>query len=68
MIEEQLEIVQHYINNQDKYRLDNGEWWENLKKLKLSDKTEEYINQVSNLIDEWIDNGKDAFYKKYKLT
>ena len=68
MAEEQLKIVEHYMNNQNEYRLDNGEWWENLKKLKLNDKSEEYINQVSDLIGEWIDNGKDAFYKKYELT
>ena len=68
MIEEQLQIVQHYMNHMDEYRLDNGEWWENLKKLKLKDKSVPYIQEVSDLIDEWIDNGKDAFYKKYGLS
>ena len=68
MIQEQLQIVQHYMNHQEEYRLDDGEWWENLKKLKLKDKTDKYINQVSDLIDEWIDYGKNAFYKKYKLS
>ena len=68
MLVEQLQIVQHYMNHQDEYRLDDGKWWENLKKLKLSDKTDEYINQVSDLIDEWIDYGKNAFYKKYGLS
>jgi protein associated with RNAse G/E len=66
MLEEQLQIVQHYMNHQEEYKLDNGEWWENLKKLKLKDKTDEYINQVSDLIDEWIDYGKNAFYEKYE--
>ena len=68
MLQEQLKIVQHYMNCQDEYKIDNGEWWENLIKLKLKNKTKDYINQVSDFIDEWIDDGKDAFYEKYKLS
>lgn len=68
MLTEQLLIVQHYMNHMDEYKLNDGEWWENLKKLKLNDKSEAYINEVSDLIDEWIDNGKDAFYKKYGIS
>ena len=68
MIEEQLQIVEHYMNHMDEYKLNNGEWWENLKKLKLKDKSVTYIEEVSNLIDEWVDFGKEAFYKKYGLS
>lgn len=40
---------------------------ENLKATKLKGKDEQYINDVSGLIDEWIDNGKIAFASKYGL-
>jgi len=64
-INEQIAIVKHYMENMDEYRLENGEWWENLKKLKLKDKSETYVNQVDELINEWIDNGKKAFLERY---
>jgi hypothetical protein len=31
IINEQVDIVKHYMENMDEYRLENGEWWENLK-------------------------------------
>ena len=65
IIKEQIVIVKHYMENMDEYRLDNGEWWENLKKLKLKDKSEIYVNQVSELINEWVNNGKKAFLERY---
>ena len=65
IINEQIAIVKHYMENMDEYCLDNGEWWENLKKLKLKDKSEIYVNQVDELINEWIDNGKKAFLERY---
>ena len=65
LINEQIAIVLHYIENMNEYRLDNGESWENLKKLKLKDKSETYINQIDELINEWIDNGKKAFLERY---
>lgn len=65
IINEQVAIVKHYLENMDEYRLDNGEWWENLKKLKLKDKSEIYVNQVDELINEWIDKGKKAFLERY---
>ena len=65
LINEQIEIVKHYMENMDEYRLENGEWWENLKKLKLKDKSETYINQVDELINEWIDKGKKDFLERY---
>ena len=65
IINEQIAIVKHYLENMDEYRLDNGECWENLKKLKLKDKSEIYVNQVDELINEWIDNGKKAFLERY---
>ena len=36
-----------------------------LKKLKLKDKSETYVNQVDELINEWIDNGKKSFLERY---
>lgn len=65
VINEQVKIVEHYLNNQDEYRLENGKWWGNLKKIKLKNKDEIYIKQVCDLIDEWIDYGKESFYKRY---
>ena len=65
LINEQIAIVLHYIENMNEYRLDNGESWENLKKLKLKDNSETYINQIDELINEWIDNGKKAFLDRY---
>ena len=35
------------------------------KKLKLKDKSETYANQVDELINEWIDNGKKSFLERY---
>jgi hypothetical protein len=63
-LKEKLEIVVYYMNNMDEFR---GEFWENLKATKLEGKDEQYINDVSDLIDEWIDNGKVAFTSKYGL-
>ena len=65
LINEQVDIVFHYMENKNEYRLENGDWWENLKKLKLKDKSETYINQIDELINEWIDNGKKAFLERY---
>ena len=65
LINEQIEIVKHYMENMNEYRLENGEWWENLKKIKLNDKSETYIKQVDELINEWIDNGKKDFLERY---
>lgn len=65
IINEQIAIVKHYMENMDEYRLANGECWENLKKLKLKDKSKIYVNQVDGLINEWIDNGKKAFLERY---
>ena len=63
-LKEKLEIVVYYMNNMDEFR---GVFWENLKATKLEGKDEQYINDVSDLIDEWIDNGKVAFTSKYGL-
>ena len=52
------------MNNMDEFR---GEFWENLKATKLEGKDEQYINYVSDLIDEWIENGEVAFTSKYGL-
>jgi hypothetical protein len=62
---EQVEIVKHYLDNILEYKLDDGKWWENLIKSKLHDKSDEYIMAVSDLIDECIDDGRDAFNFKY---
>jgi hypothetical protein len=63
-LKEKLEIVVHYMNNMEEFK---GEFWENLKAIKLEGKDEQYINDISDLIDEWIDNGMVAFYSKYGL-
>ena len=63
-LQEKLEIVVYYMNNMDEFK---NEFWENLKATKLEGKDKQYINDVSDLIDEWIDNGKVAFYSKYEL-
>jgi cytoplasmic iron level regulating protein YaaA (DUF328/UPF0246 family) len=63
-LKEKLEIVVHYMNNMDEF---SGEFWENLKATKLTSKNEQYINDVSDLIDEWINDGKVAFYSNYEL-
>jgi hypothetical protein len=63
-LKEKLEIVVHYMNNMDEF---SGEFWENLKATKLVGKNEQYINDVSDLIDQWINDGKVAFYSKYEL-
>lgn len=63
-LKEKLKIVVYYMNNMDEFK---GEFWENLKATKLEDKDEKYINDVSDLIDEWIENGKVAFSTKYGL-
>jgi hypothetical protein len=63
-LKEKLEIVVTYMNNIDEFR---DEFWENLKATKLAGKNEQYINDISDLIDQWIDNGKVAFYSKYEL-
>ena len=65
LINEQVDIVKHYMENMDEYRLENGDWWENLKKLKLNNKSQTYIDQVDELINEWIDNGKKEFLERY---
>ena len=65
LINEQVAIVKHYMENMNEYRLEDGYWWENLKKLKLKDKSETYVNQVEELINEWIDNGKKSFLERY---
>lgn len=59
-----LETVVYYMNNMDEFK---DEFWENLKAAKLEGKDKQYINDVSDLIDEWIDNGKIAFTSKYGL-
>ncbi len=64
-LEEQIKLVRHYMENMEKYWTSNNSWWDTFKKLKLSNKSELYISQVSSLIDEWIDNGRDAFNKQY---
>ena len=63
-LKEKLEMVFYYMNNMDEFR---GEFWENLKATKLEGKDEQYINYVSDLIDEWIENGEVAFTSKYGL-
>lgn len=63
-LKEKLEIVVYYMNNMDEFK---DEFWENLKATKLKGKDEQYINDVSDLVDEWIDNGKVAFTSKYGL-
>ena len=63
-LQEKLQLVIHYMNNMNEFSPD---FWENLRATKLKDKTEDYINDIDILIEEWIDNGKVAFYSKYKL-
>ena len=63
-LQEKLQLVIHYMNNMNEFA---PNFWENLNATKLQDKTEDYINDIDILIDEWIDNGKVAFYSKYKL-
>jgi len=63
-LKEKLEIVVHYMNNMDEF---SGEFWENLKATKLAGKSKKYIDDVSDLIDEWINDGEVAFYSKYEL-
>lgn len=63
-LKEKIEIVVFYMNNMDEFE---DEFWENLKATKLEGKDEQYINDVSDLIDEWIENGKVAFTSKYGL-
>ena len=63
-LQEKLELVIHYMNNMNEFA---PNFWENLKATKLKDKTEDYINDIDILIDEWVDNGKVAFCSKYKL-
>lgn len=63
-LKEKIEIVVYYMNNMDEFK---DEFWENLKATKLECKDKQYINDVSHLIDEWIDNGKVAFTSKYGL-
>lgn len=63
-IQEKLEIVVYYMNNMNEFAPD---FWDNLKATRLKNKTKEYINDIDILIEEWIDNGKVAFYSKYEL-
>ena len=63
-LKEKLKIIVYYMNNMDEFK---GEFWKNLKATILEGKDEQYINDVSGLIDEWIDNGKVAFTSKYGL-
>jgi hypothetical protein len=63
-LQQKLQLVIHYMNNMNEFA---PNFWENLKATKLQDKTEDYINDIDILIEEWIDNGKVAFYSKYKL-
>jgi len=63
-LQEKLQLVIHYMNNMNEFA---PNFWENLKATKLQDNTEDYINDIDILIEEWIDNGKAAFYSKYKL-
>ena len=63
-LQEKLQLVIHYMNNMNEFA---PNFWENLKATKLQDKTEDYINDIDILIDEWIDNGNVAFYSKHKL-
>jgi hypothetical protein len=63
-LKEKIEIVVYYMNNMNEFK---DEFWENLKATKLEGKDKRYINDVSDLIDEWIDNGKVAFTSKYGL-
>lgn len=66
VMQEQLQIVHDYMNNMGDYRCDNQTYWDNLKKNKLNNKSGTYINQVSDLIDEWINSGETTFLNKYK--
>lgn len=63
-LQEKLQLVIHYMHNINDFAPD---FWENLKAIKLKDKSEDYVNDVDALINEWIDNGKVAFYSKYDL-
>jgi hypothetical protein len=63
-LKEKLEIVVYYMNNMNEFSAD---FWGNLKATKLAGKDEQYINDISDLIDEWVDNGKVAFHSKYGL-
>jgi hypothetical protein len=64
-MEEQIKIVKHYMNNIDNYRKIQGSYWDILKQTDLKNKNNKFITQIDELINEWIDNGKIAFYKKY---
>jgi hypothetical protein len=63
-LQEKLKVVIHYMDNINEFA---PEFWENLKATKLKDKPEDYINDIDGLIEEWINNGKIAFYSKYEL-
>ena len=56
-IKEKVEIVKTHLE------IDNTSWNELLNKL--SDKNEKYINDVDELIEEYIDNGRRFFDLKY---
>lgn len=62
-LKEKVGIVKYYMKNMSEFR---DKFWENFKSIKLKDKSEKYINDVSGLIDEWIDNGEINFCNKYK--
>ena len=59
LINEQVAIVKHYMENMNEYRLEDGYWWENLKKLKLKDKKNIFVN--------WKDIEKQIESKKLKI-
>ena len=65
IINEQSEIVRDYMETMVPYRIEMKSYWDILVETKLKGKDENYINEVSNLIDVYIDNGKRAFIKRY---
>ena len=65
IINEQAEIVKRYMDDMDAYRIEGKSYWDSLVETKLKGKDENYIKEVSDLIDVYIDNGKSAFLKRY---
>ena len=65
IINEQVVLVKNYMNDMDAYRIEGKSYWDSLLSTKLKGKDESYIKKVSELIDTYIDNGKNAFLKRY---
>ena len=67
-MKEKANLVLNYIYRLEEYRKEGMSYWDVMLATDLKDKDEKYINEINNMIDEFINNGKVAFCKKYDVT